>query len=130
MSNLHAVDDRRLVGPGLRAFTEIAKAWSLSEAEQSAILGQPLSTASAVLSAEAGRELLCDTLERLSYVLGIYRALHIIFPNQQQADSWVRRPNNGVLFKGAPALGLMCSGRLADLAAVRDYLDAQGLADP
>ena len=130
MRKLLAIDERSLARPALLTFRNISRAWSLTETEQSAILGHPLSAASAVLDSDEGHELLSDTLERLSYVLGIYRALHIIFPDQQQADSWVRRPNHAALFNGTPALGLMCSGRLADLAAVRQYLDAQGLADP
>lgn len=57
-----------------------------------------------------------ETLERISYVLGIYRALHILLLRQQQANSWVRRPDTGAPFKGDTAMRLMCSGRLDDLA--------------
>jgi hypothetical protein len=49
-----------------------------------------------------------ETLERISYVLGIYRALHILLPSQQQANSWVRRPDTGAPFKGDTAMRLMC----------------------
>jgi len=130
LSTPFAIDDRRLVRPALLAFVGIAKAWSLTEAEQSAILGQPMNAVLAALNEDGVSELRPDTLERVSYVLGIYRALHTIFPNQQQADRWVSRPNTAVLFEGAPALALLCSGRAADLAAVRQYLEAQGLENP
>lgn len=84
----------------------------------------------AQVDAGALDELWPELLRRVSYVLGIYQALHILFPSQQQADSWICHPNTGIPFKGHTALSLMCSGRLDDLAAVRGYLEAQGLAEP
>ena len=82
-----------------------------------------------VLPKEDQGDLRAQTMERVSYVLGIYRALHTIFPDQEQADGWLRRPNASALFKGRPALVLMCSGRLEDLASVRAHLDALGLGE-
>lgn len=119
-----------LEGPGLRAFSLIAELWNLTDQEQSAILGRPINLAGAQLEATAADEISPETLERISYALGIYRALHILFPDQQQADSWIRRPNEATPFKGGTAVALMCTGRLSDLASVREYLDAQGIEDP
>jgi len=68
-----------------------------------------------------------ETLTRVSYLIGIYQVLHTIFSNPQQANSRVRRPNRGTLFKGDSALQLMCRGRLEDLAAVRQHLEIEGL---
>ena len=45
-----------------------------------------------------------DVIERISYILGIYKALHILFPDDAQADEWVKRPNGGSLFGGRSAL--------------------------
>jgi hypothetical protein len=61
----------------------------------------------------------------VSYVLGIYKALQILLPQQAAADAWVRRPNAAPLFGGRPALDRMLSGNVADLYVVRQYLDAQ-----
>ncbi len=66
-----------------------------------------------------------DTLERVSYILGIYKALNILLPNEQAADAWVRRPNTAPLFGGKSALDRMLSGKVSDLYVVRQYLDAQ-----
>ena len=66
-----------------------------------------------------------DTLERVSYVLGIYKALQILLPQQEAADAWVRKPNAAPLFGGRSALERMLSGNVADLYVVRQYLDAQ-----
>lgn len=70
-------------------------------------------------------ELSRDTLERISYLLGIYKALQILLPDPHAADAWVRRPNQAPVFGGRSALERMLSGHVADLFVVRRYLDAQ-----
>lgn len=119
-----------LEGPALRAFSQIAEIWKLSDQEQSAILGRPINARCAKQETGAADGLWPEALHRISYVLGVYQALHILFPDQQQADRWIRCPNKANPFDGASALALMCTGRLADLATVREYVEAQGLAAP
>jgi hypothetical protein len=70
-------------------------------------------------------ELPKDTLERISYLLGIYKALQILLPDARAADAWVRQPNEAPVFGGRSALERMLSGHVADLFVVRRYLDAQ-----
>jgi len=118
-------DLNSLAEPALRTFGQIAKAWSLTELEQSAILALPARTEELELKSHRFIDARTETLERISYVLGIYQALHTIFSNQQQANGWIRRPNSAALFKGRTALSLMCSGTVGDLAAVRRHLDEQ-----
>jgi uncharacterized protein (DUF2384 family) len=110
---------------GLRTFFRIAGAWGLSLAEQRAALGN---VAKQTLynwrdHPESAR-LSDDQLDRLSYVLGIYKALHIIFTRPEQADSWIRRPNDAPPFGGKPAAATLFSGKMEDLMRVRRYLDA------
>ena len=64
-----------------------------------------------------------DTLERISYILGIYKGLQILLP--ETADQWVRKPNNAGIFGGRSAVERMASGNVADLYVVRQYIDAQ-----
>ena len=66
-----------------------------------------------------------DTLERISYVLGIYKALQILLPDGKAADAWIKKPNSAPLFRGKSALDRMLSGQVSDLFVVRQYLDAQ-----
>ena len=66
-----------------------------------------------------------DALERISYLLGIFKALHILLPDEEAADAWVRKPNTAPLFAGTSALERMMSGQVSDLYVVRQYLDAQ-----
>ena len=117
--------ESRLGGPGLRSFFRIAEEWGLSVRDQATLLGTPESTYYHWTKLALGQRdvtLGRDTLERLSYLLGIYKALEMLLP--QSASGLVKRPNNAPLFGGRPALDRMLSGNVADLYVVRQYLDA------
>ncbi|CAG9244504.1 MbcA/ParS/Xre antitoxin family protein [Paraburkholderia unamae] len=110
---------------GLRAFFRIAGDWDLSVEEQIVLLGSPgrstfFKWKQAPQSARLGR----DTLERLSLLLGIYKALQILLPQPAAADTWIKRPNSAPPFGGRRALDRMLAGNVSDLVAVRQYLDA------
>ncbi|WP_233870837.1 MbcA/ParS/Xre antitoxin family protein [Paraburkholderia adhaesiva] len=110
---------------GLRAFFKIAHDWDLGVDEQIVLLGSPgrstfFKWKHAPESARLGR----DTLERLSLLLGIYKALQILLPQPAAADAWVKRPNSAPPFGGRRALDRMLAGNISDLVAVRQYLDA------
>ena len=114
-----------LGGPALRTFFNIAKAWGLTEAEQMKILG--LRSRSTLNSWKSGAvtKISRDALERVSYVLGIYKAIHILLPNSVNADAWIRKPNKAPIFGGSSALERMTAGNVSDLYVVRQYLDAE-----
>ena len=114
-----------LGGPGLRAFINIAEAWGLTIAEQLKLLGIPSRSTFFKWRRESSPRLPRDTLERLSYLLGIYKSLQILLPDPKAADEWVRRPNDAAPFGGRSALDRMLSGHVADLYVVRQYLDAE-----
>ncbi|HQT30946.1 MAG TPA: MbcA/ParS/Xre antitoxin family protein [Thiobacillus sp.] len=111
---------------GLRAFFNIARDWALNTDEQMVLLGAPgRSTFFKWKSAPESADLKRDTLERLSYILGIYKALQILLPASTAADVWVKKSNSAPLFGGNSALDRMLGGNVADLLAVRQYLDAR-----
>ncbi len=118
-----AIDRKGLTGPALRTFFSIAEAWDLNEAEQMALLG--LDSRSTLQNWKRGEvaALSKDALERISYVMGIYKGLQILVPGT--ADLWVRKPNKAKLFGGKSALDRMVSGNVADLYVVRQYIDGQ-----
>jgi Protein of unknown function (DUF2384) len=117
---------RRLLSPpALRAFFRIAELWQLSIAEQMTLLGVTARSTFFKWKKNSDVELSRDTLERISYLLGIYKALQILLPDPHAADAWVRRPNQAPVFGGRSALERMLSGHVADLFVVRRYLDAQ-----
>jgi hypothetical protein len=112
--------------PGaIRTCFEIARAWGLSARETRTLLGDPPeSTFYKWKSGKVGA-VSRDLLERVSYLLGIYKALQVLLPSPTAADGWIKRPNDAPLFNGRSALEVMLSGNVADLYLVRQYLDAQ-----
>ncbi|MDO9417365.1 antitoxin Xre/MbcA/ParS toxin-binding domain-containing protein [Pararhizobium sp.] len=114
-----------LLAAGLRAFFRLAEEWRLTEAEQLVLLGCHLAfdlsnwRQGDVGSADA------DTLQRVSYLLGIYQAIHTLLPDPVRANGWIRKANTAPLFHGESALSRMLKGGTTDLQAVRAYLDAQ-----
>ena len=118
-------DRDRLAGPALRTFFRIAEAWGLSNDEQMVLLGVTARSTFFKWRKDGEGLLPKDTLERISYILGIWKALQILLPDERAADAWIKRPNDAPLFGGRPALARMLSGHVADLYVVRQYLDAQ-----
>lgn len=116
---------KELSGPALKAFFRIAGLWRLSPDEQMTLLG--VTARSTFYNWKRARDtrLSKDTLERISYILGIYKALQILLPDERAADEWVRRPNTASPFNGGSALDRMLSGQVSDLFVVRQYLDAE-----
>jgi len=116
---------KNLSGPALRTFFNIAELWGLSTGEQMTLLGISARSTFFKWKKDPNVTLSKDTLERISYILGIYKALQILLPSERAADEWIRRPNSAPLFGGKSALDRMLSGNVADLYLVRQYLDAQ-----
>ncbi len=112
-------------GAALRAFFRLAEKWKLTADQERILLGSPGRSTYFRWKKDLAGALQKDTLERISYLLGIYKALHILFPRAEQADGWVRRPNTSPLFGGRSALDRMLHGRVSDLFVVRQHLDAQ-----
>jgi len=109
-------------GAAKRAFFRIMDAWQVSDPDARVLLGAPSRSTFYNYKRGEGGALSADTLERISYVLGIYKALQLLFPNPQQADAWIRKPNQA--FGGRSALEHALGGHVVDLADVRRFLDA------
>lgn len=119
------IDRKGLSGPALRTFFRIAELWGLSVNEQMTLLGVTGRSTFFNWKKDPNAIVPKDTLERISYILGIYKALQILLSDEAAADAWVKRPNDAPLFSGQSALSRMLSGQVADLFVVRQYLDAQ-----
>ncbi len=109
----------------LRAFARIAELWHLTIVEQLQLLGLSSRSTYFKWRKDPQARVPRDTLERISYLLGIYKALQVLLPDTRAADEWVRRPNEAAPFGGRSALDRMLSGNVSDLYEVRQYLDAQ-----
>lgn len=106
----------------MRGFFGMMRLWHVENAEARRILGDPAErTFYGWKGGKVGR-LPADTVRRIGYVAGIFKALQILYPDSRQADQWIRQPNRH--FGGQTPLARMAAGDVTDLAAVRAYLDA------
>ena len=118
--DLAAAPDRDAVA--LREFFRLVELWGLSMEQARLLLGRPSRATMYNWKAGRARTVPHDTLRRISYLLGIHKALQILYREPQLADTWIRRPNTA--FGGQSALDRMLAGDVTDLAAVRAHLDA------
>lgn len=109
----------------LTAFFNITAAWDLSADEERTLLGSPPRSTFFKWKSDRNARLSADTIERISYVMGIYKALRILLPSEAAANEWVKKPNLARGFNGKSALERMMGGRVIDLADVRRYVDAE-----
>jgi len=118
----HQYTDAEKGHAGLTAFFSIAQEWGLTNEEMRVLLGTPGRTTFFDWKRNLRGQLSKDTLDRLSYILGIYKAIHILFTNKT-ASLWLRNANSDPTFNGMSPLEYMKSGRFVALSDVRRYLD-------
>lgn len=109
-------------GSALAGFFRIMDLWGAGNAEARVILGAPPERTFFAWKSGRAKRVPDDTLRRIGYVAGIFKALQILYSDAAQADGWLKRPN--AAFGGQTPLARMCAGDVTDLAAVRAYLDA------
>jgi hypothetical protein len=117
---------RPISAPAMRAFFNIAARWQLTVDEARGLLGWPAASTYHKYKAGDVGTLSFDTLTRVSLVLGMFKALHILFPEPQLADRWVKLPNTNPMFGGqTPLAHMTASGDMDALFRVRRLLDAR-----
>ncbi|MFK8053147.1 MAG: antitoxin Xre-like helix-turn-helix domain-containing protein [Woeseiaceae bacterium] len=114
--------DEDIARVALSAFFNIAEAWDLSREASQVLLGSPSESTYYRWRQGKVATIPKDTLERISVLLGIYKAAHILFPIASRANEYMRRANDD--FAGKSALDVMLSGSVDALYQVRRYLDA------
>jgi hypothetical protein len=115
-------DRARLSAVALKAFVALIKAWDLSNAEASALLGVSASTLDRMKRGSCPT-LSQDQLTRVSALVGVYKGLHLLFADET-ADEWARRPNSGPLFDRDTPIRAMIEGGIPRMLEVRRYVDA------
>ena len=116
---------RRLSAPAMRTFLNVCAAWNLSVNQQRGLLGWPAPSTYHKYKAGQTGTLSFDMLSRISLVFGIYKALHVLYPQPELADQWVKLRNANPLLGGKPPLELMIDGGIDGLHRVRRLLDAR-----
>ncbi|NYT69923.1 MbcA/ParS/Xre antitoxin family protein [Pusillimonas noertemannii] len=114
----------RLSASALKGFFKLAQAWKLRDEDACVLLGGVSSSSYYEWKKKPQRVLEVDRLTRISYLLGIYKSLHILY-GDELADQWVHLPNRNALFGGRTPLAYMMEGGLIAMQAVRQLLDAR-----
>ena len=115
----------RLSGPALRAFFKIVAAFGIKAEHARELLGGISNGPYYELKKHPkGRTLDVDKLQRISYLIGIFKALHILH-GRELANRWICLENSNPIFDGKTPLEYMLRGGLPAMQTVRRLLDAR-----
>src|SRR5687768_13611529 len=114
----------RLSEPALKAFFNIMAQWKVRDEDARVLLGDVSNGPFYEMKRNPDRVLERDRLTRISYLIGIFKALRILH-SETLADDWVQLPNNNPIFAGQTPLAHMIRGGLPAMQTVRRLLDAR-----
>jgi hypothetical protein len=115
---------QRLSAPALEAFFTIMSTWRVRDEDARVLLGGVSNGPFYEMKRQPDRLLEADRLTRISYLLGIYKALHILHA-ADLADAWMQLPNRNPVFGGGTPLAYIVRGGLPAMQMVRRLLDAR-----
>jgi uncharacterized protein (DUF2384 family) len=113
----------RLSRSGIQAFFRIADKWHLKTDQAIPLFGKISDSAFFELKKKQDKVLSQDELTRVSLLIGIFKALNILF-SQKLANEWVLRPNKNPLFHDMRPVDFMIKGGIPGLLSVRRFLDS------
>lgn len=124
--DLASKEERERLSPSaLSAFFTIIDRWDVRDEDAKRLLGGVTNGPYyAMKKTPEGRVLGTDKLLRISYLIGIFKALNILH-GQTLADEWVRLPNTNRIFGGVTPLTYMTKGGTPAMQTVRRLLDAR-----
>lgn len=114
----------RLSTPALKAFFNLVARWKVRDEDARALLGGVSNGPFYEMKRNPDRVLEADRLTRISYLVGIFKALHILH-SPALADEWVHLPNRHPIFGGQTPLAYLVRGGLPAMQTVRRLLDAR-----
>ena len=115
---------QRLSGSALRAFFKLIEHWGIRDEDARSLLGGVSNGPYYAWKKQPERVLEADTLTRISYLIGIFKALNILY-GEKLADEWVSLPNTNRIFGGTSPLEYMRRGGIPAMHTVRRLLDAR-----
>ncbi|HEV2261884.1 MAG TPA: hypothetical protein VGR69_06335 [Candidatus Rubrimentiphilum sp.] len=119
------VERKRLSPSALRTFFRIMKKWKIRDEDARVLLGGITNDPYYKMKKRPDTKILSsDTLLRISYLVGIFKALSILH-SEELADEWVGLANTNPIFGGATPLMYMLKGGIPAMQTVRRLLDAR-----
>ena len=119
--SLKTFDMKDVERVALKALFNLAKVWGLNGDQARTLLGGPSERIYYRWRGNNVSGLSKDTLERISLLLGIYKATHNFLPIKARADDYMTRPNTS--FGGESAMEVMLKGRMDQLYHVQRHMD-------
>ena len=121
----HAATRERLSLSALRGFLRIMDKWGIKDPDARQLLGGISSGSYYGLKKEPkNRTLDQDMLTRISLLVGIFKALNILY-SPALADAWITLPNRNAMFRGMSPLTYMIQRGQPGMLHVRQLLDAR-----
>ena len=114
----------RLGADAARAFFNIMARWKIRDGDARRLLGGMSNGAYYALKKRPDRTLDEDRIRRISYLVGIFRALNVLY-GEELADRWMKLPNRNRIFAGLTPHEYLMRGGLPGFATVRKLLDAR-----
>jgi uncharacterized protein (DUF2384 family) len=114
----------RLSAPAIAAFFAIVEKWELRNEDAMALLGGASHGRYFELKKNRKGLLSQDELTRISLLIGIFKALNILF-NRRLANQWALRPNSNPMFNNAPPLQFLTRSGVPGMIGVRRLLDSR-----
>ena len=115
----------RLSARALKAFFNIIEHWQIRDEDARELLGGVSNGPYYQMKKnQEGRILSADELFRISYLIGIFKALNTLH-GQTLADRWIRLPNSNRIFNGLAPLEYMKKGGQSAMEIVRELLEAR-----
>ena len=125
LPDLSRPEERRRLSPGaLRSFFNIIERWEIRDEDARQLLGGISNGKYYQLKQDPDHVLEQDRLQRISYLIGIFKALNILY-GTRLADSWIQLANSNPLFTGRTPLTYMLQGGTPAMEVVRRLLDAR-----
>jgi hypothetical protein len=119
-----AATRQRLSPAALRGFLQIMDRWGIKDPDARHLLGGISSGSYYSWKKQPKRLLDQDTLIRISLLLGIFKALNILY-SEPLADSWITLPNRNPMFRGQSPLAYMIERGQPGMLHLRQLLDAR-----
>ena len=114
----------RLSPAAIKGLRGVASHWKLRDEDTRSLIGGMSNGSFYDLKSGATKTLAPDQLARISLLIGIYKALNILY-SQKLADAWMVLPNSNLMFAGDTPLNYVKSGGMLALHRVRQLLDAR-----
>lgn len=123
--DLSSKENRTRLSPAaIKGLLRIATHWKLRDEDTRGLLGGVSSGSFYALKNRATKTLDEDQLTRVSLLVGIYKALNILY-SQKLANGWIALPNTNPMFGGDSPLNYVKKGGIPAFLRVRQLLDAR-----